>query len=411
MTPRIPIWILLTAVGAAACRPDNPSAPGTTTVRDSAGIEIVEHPAGFEAALPRWTATELVTDIGSGEGPGQELVQVRGATRLSDGRIVVADGGSSELRFYDSAGTYLLTAGRKGNGPGEFAFLAWLQRLGGDTLAVLDAQLRRVSLVAPTGIFVRSISVSRRQEQNSIDVNARLSDGRFLGTSTTFPDMRETSGPVRRDLFAVGVIAADGTGFDTVAVVPGLEMYPGIGHEGGQAFPALFDLQFGRNTLVATDGSRIYVGTNQPEGLRVYGPDGRLLRMIRSATPPEPVTMEHRQQRMRETLANFERSGGSEQLKAEWRKNGEDARYAEVFPDYERLLIGSDGTLWQERVRRAEDEGRRYVVFDSAGKAIAMVTCPDRFRPYEVGPNEIIGLWRDPDEVNHVRVYKVNGKQ
>ena len=41
-------------------------------------------------------------------------------------------------------------------------------------------------------------------------------------------------------------------------------------------------------------------------------------------------------------------------------------------------------------------------------RAIAMVRCPDRMRPYQVGPQEIIGLWRDPDDVEHVRVYKVN---
>jgi hypothetical protein len=59
----------------------------------------------------------------------------------------------------------------------------------------------------------------------------------------------------------------------------------------------------------------------------------------------------------------------------------------------------------------AEESGRppvrRYVVYDSSGTAIATVRCPDRVRPYEVGPVEILGLWRDPEEVNHVRAYKV----
>ena len=42
------------------------------------------------------------------------------ATKLSDGRIVVADRSTSELRVFDAAGTYLATWGGLGEGPGEF---------------------------------------------------------------------------------------------------------------------------------------------------------------------------------------------------------------------------------------------------------------------------------------------------
>jgi hypothetical protein len=248
-------------------------------------------------------------------------------------------------------------------------------------------------------------------ERSYVGVVASLSDGRLLGAQNRFSDMRETSGPVRRDPFAVGVIAADGTGFDTLVVAPGSDVFPAVGREGGRSFPTVHSLNFGRTLVLATDGTRIYVGTNEPAGIRVYQPNGRMIRLIRSLSPPEPVTEEHRQQRRRETLAGFERSRASEQIKAEWRQNQEGAKYAAVFPDYERLLVGTDGTLWQERARRAADEGRRYIVYDSTGKAIAAVQCPDRFRPYEVGPTEIIGLWRDSDEVHHVRVYKVTRSQ
>jgi hypothetical protein len=64
-----------------------------------------------------------------------------------------------------------------------------------------------------------------------------------------------------------------------------------------------------------------------------------------------------------------------ERQRAEWRKNEEDPVFAETFPFYERL-IGTDGSLWVECARRTEDEGCRYVVYDSS--AIATVQCPDR---------------------------------
>ncbi|HLB55397.1 MAG TPA: hypothetical protein VJK71_09845, partial [Gemmatimonadales bacterium] len=378
-------------------------------VRDTAGVEIVEHPAGFEESLPKWVvdSTPLV-DIGGREEPGHDLHRVGGAARLQDGRIVVINRGSGELRFFDSTGRYLSSAGRLGHGPGEFSdFIASVQVLPGDTLFVLDAQLRRGSFLAPSGEFVRSIPTAQRGERHWVTVSAVLRGGRLLAESREFSEMRETSGPVRRDPFAFVLMTPRDSALDTIAVVPGYEVHPGVVSEGGHEYPALRSLEFGRSTVWATDGIRIVVGTNEPDGIRIYDGGGKLLRIIRSATPPERVTEEHRKRRDQENLARIDQQTGSEQLKEEWRKNALNPRYAETFPYYERLLPGTDGALWLERVRRYNDEGRRYVVHDSAGRAIATVTCPERMRPYEVGSDLIIGLWRDPDDVQHVRVYKV----
>ncbi|HEV8600021.1 MAG TPA: 6-bladed beta-propeller [Gemmatimonadales bacterium] len=390
----------------------------SVAVRDSAGVQILEHLAGSEERLPKWMVAEApLLDIGEGDGPGQDLYQVGGAVRLGDGRIVVVNRGSNELRFFDSTGAYLFAAGRQGQGPGEFASLGTIQLLPGDSLFALDPQLRRGSLFAPTGEFVRSMTTGQRADLEAGRVQgytyaiALLDQGRLLGESRLFTEMKKTSGPVRRDTFALVFLDPDGSSADTIAVIPGGEVFPALGHEGGHSFPTIHSLEFGRQTVVAIDRERIYVGTNEPDGIRVYSSNGKLIRKIRSASPAELVTAEHRETRMREALARIDRQRGSEQVKAEWRKNQENARYAEVFPFYERLLIGTDGALWVERARRYEDEGRRFIVYDSTGRAIATVSCPERVRPYHVGPAEIIGLWRDPDEVPHVRVYKVRGER
>lgn len=364
-------------------------------------------PANGYDQLPVWSATELTLEIGGSGEPGHDLDRVRGALRLGDGRIVVAEGGSNELRFFDGSAKFLFSAGRRGNGPGEFASLSAIQRLAGDTIAALDTQLRRFSWFAPSGEFVRTVTSEARAERSYTSAIAILNDGRILGEQHAMEEYRETDGPVRRAPFAYGVMGADGVRFDTVAVAPGPEMYPGVGSEGGQTFPSLFGLQFGRESVVATDGNRIFVGTNEPGGVGVYRTDGTRMGTIRIITSPEPVTEVHRNQRIKETFARFDQARVSDQVKAEWRKNAEKARFAEVFPDYERLLVGTDGTLWQEQPRRFEDEGRRFVVYDSTGAAVARVNCPDRFRPWQVGPAEIVGVWRDPDEVPRVRVYKV----
>lgn len=377
-------------------------------MRDSAGVQIVEHAADLPASLPEWPVdTVPMVDIGGGDDPEQDLDNVRGATRLGDGRIVVANTGSGELRIYDGKGKWLRNLGRKGEGPGEFGWLDEVWVLPGDTIAALDGRYSRISLFLPSGEFLTSSAGRISLQHGSVQAAYRMRDGRLLGQEIIWGEMKETSGPVRRTPQAILLITPGSGRLDTIAVVPGMEMYPALGREGGQDFPTIKDVEFGRQTVYTTDGSRIYLGTNDSPEIRVYEADGRVIRLIRSATPAEVVTAEHRAQREKETSAFLDRQRASEQLKAEWRKNREGARYAEVFPYYERLMVASDGGLWAERARRTQDEGRRYIVFDSAGRAVASVHSPDRVRPYYVGPEVIIGLWRDADEVNHIRVYSV----
>jgi hypothetical protein len=377
-------------------------------VRDSGGVEIVAYPAGYEAELPVWVVVaEPLVDIGGREEPGHDLHQVGGAARLGDGKIVVVNRGSTELRVFDSTGAFLHAIGRRGAGPGEFSSLGTLQRLPGDSLLIFDLSLQRASLFSPSGQFVRSASSMARAERRYVQAVARLSDGRYLGVDNRIRDMRETSGPVRRDPMALVVVDDKSAIQDTLVVIPGYSAYPAVMREAGRDFPSMKELEFGPTSVYVAHGNRIFVGTNEPGGIRVYDADGMLRRIIRSGTPPEVVTAAHREQRMKDKLAGVERQQAPEQYKAEWRKNAEDARFAEVFPYYERFLVGTDGSLWVELPRRAESEGRRYVVYDSAGRGLATVRSVDRVRPYDVGPDFVLGLWRDPDEVNHVRMYRV----
>jgi len=121
---------------AIACAGDSAPSESTTTIRDSTGITIVENSA------PKWTETDAWTlgptptlRIGGLDGaPEYELFRVAGARRLDDGRIVIANSGTHELRFYDADGTYLQSVGREGDGPGEFRRLRLITAYGSDHL-------------------------------------------------------------------------------------------------------------------------------------------------------------------------------------------------------------------------------------------------------------------------------------
>ena len=109
-------------------------------------------------------AKPVVTISTASSPAGQELTGVLSARRLADGRIVVANSGTSALLVFDTAGALIQALGRKGEGPGEFTGSLHLFRSAGDSLAVYDGgnlrwtfydaalQVGRTALAAEAGI-------------------------------------------------------------------------------------------------------------------------------------------------------------------------------------------------------------------------------------------------------------------
>jgi hypothetical protein len=408
-------WTWLIVFGAlVGCGGGDAGDADGLVVRDSAGVEIVEHSAAYIAALPVWTVEgEPVLDLGGGDHPAEEFTSIRGAIRFSDGRVLLAEGGSNELRLFGPDGAYLATWARRGQGPGEFSSISSPVLTDGDTVLVADGGARRTARFGPDGRFLDQILHPQSSDAASyINLIRPWHNGRLLmELRTRFTPPTSPTGPIRRDSFALGFMPVGGGAFDTALVVPAYESFPGEFSEGGQSFLSYGALTFGKDTRLGYDGRRLFVGTNATHEFRLHE-DGDLRRIIRDATPAEPVTEEHRAQYLREREASFQRSNVSEEIRNVWRANlTRNARFADVFPYHDRLMIGDDGSLWVERWRRYEDEGRRFVIYDTAGRAIARANFPERVRPLQVGPDYLVGMWRDPDDVPYLRVWRVTQRE
>lgn len=96
-----------------ACQPDDPAAAGPgSAIRDSAGIRIVENPRPPDGSRLDWRIGPDPT-VSIGEVDGEEAYMLQGArdaTRLSDGRIVVADVLAQELRVFNARGIHTAAA-------------------------------------------------------------------------------------------------------------------------------------------------------------------------------------------------------------------------------------------------------------------------------------------------------------
>jgi hypothetical protein len=172
----------------AACAPDSAADSGSFVARDSAGIVIVENSAPPTEA--RWSVpSEPELSLGVVEGEASlQFDEVRGVVRFDDGRIVVADGGSRQVRFFDPAGGFLRLAGGPGSGPGEFESITTVFRSAGDTLHVYDQVLRRVTVFDPGGQLARTTPVESPEGAFfGPRVEGVFDDGSYLlGTSPAF---------------------------------------------------------------------------------------------------------------------------------------------------------------------------------------------------------------------------------
>ena len=140
------IALAFIALGAAACQQDEPSEGGSgTQPSDSAGIRIVENPPPAGGSRLGWrVGPGPAVSIGAVEGEVPYLfASAADATNLRDGRIVVVDRGSDELRVFDALGTHLATWGGRGEGPGEFIDLHHVDRWPGDSIRAVPATASR----------------------------------------------------------------------------------------------------------------------------------------------------------------------------------------------------------------------------------------------------------------------------
>lgn len=119
---------------------------------------------GSTALLWSVAADPQVTISNDSVPTGQELSGVLSARRLANGRILVANSGSSALLLFDGTGRFLRAIGRKGEGPGEYSGSMHIFGATGDSLAVFDGgnlrwtfydsalSLGRTALAAESGI-------------------------------------------------------------------------------------------------------------------------------------------------------------------------------------------------------------------------------------------------------------------
>lgn len=395
--------VLFTALAVAAC--DRPGGAGAGfEVRDSAGVIITQNTAPAWPQDEGWRLSDAPSlDIGVLAGtPEEQLYQVRGAVRLVDGRIVVANAGSSELRFYSRDGAHLASVGRQGAGPGEFQAMGAVYRLGLDSLMVWDNGTLRVSVLDTAGSYVRAFQLGRPLEDTPgwLSVLVGLfGDGTLLANAFNVVTCADVQEGVCRDPRVYLRYDRDGVLLDSLGRFPGTERFvTGAGDSRG-----VTALAFGRTPDIAPHGESFYYGSGEAYEVGYYGLDGALRRLIRKTQPAVPVTesdIDRYEQRVREIAPEFGPA---------WMQHVDgmlrEMPYPETMPAYSGLEVDAEGNLWVREYGTSGAPTQRWSVFEADGRLLGAVAMPAEFSVYEIGADYVLGRWTDELDVEHVQLY------
>lgn len=388
--------IAVAAGGCGAAGDEN-----ATVIRDSAGIAIVEHAPGSPA--PAWSLGEPALALGSaGADEAYELFQPLHALRLEDGRVVVANHGTEELRFFAPDGTHLRTVGRKGGGPGEFRDLWGLARLPGDSLAAWDWTARRLTIYDEHGEFARIVT-----PVGDFGFAPRLL-GTLDRTFVVIPGFNPgaifaSGGGLRRDAAVLlRFDADDGALADSLGPHPTGERYVRMGD--GQFWMAPVQLGQAEHIRVGPDG--VVVGDDRTGEIRAHDAAGRLVRIIRAGEPGRPVTSAHLARYRERHLADADQDRLEEN-----RRRLDETPAAQTLPAFTDLFVDRLGRFWVEHFDGDYDGPDRWTVLDPEGRPLGALELPPRMRPLDAGEDYLLAYWKDDLDVEHVRLHPIHTRE
>lgn len=363
--------LLVLAASLAACAPDSDAAPA---------VEAAER-ARWDPGREWSLGARRQLEIGS-EMREYQFAGVQGAVRLADGRIVIGDAGSSEVRLYDPEGRFLSAAGRPGGGPEEFRRIDKLVRASGDSVLVFDGGSGRLSLLGPGGTFVRSVTPAAATPGASF-AGALENGSCVFGVPVPLPPREGVS----RDSLVYLLVAPDGSTVDTLTVAPGGEQFQRVD---GRRVSRMTN-PFGPMPAASAGGDRIFVGATDRYEIRQFGPDGTPTRVLRRKVDPQPFTEAHfrrvadRVPQMASALAEIPRPSR--------------------VPAYASLLVDRESNLWVQDYPSPGAASASWTVFGPEGAMLGQVAMPAAFRPTDIGADYVLGVWRDELDVERIRMY------
>lgn len=386
---------------SVACGPAPDTVEWAGTVRDSAGVAIVENTLpGLWSDSDGWTLVEELRIGGIGGDLPYQFGQVGTIAVDSEGHIFVSDGQAQEVRVFSADGRHLRTMGRPGSGPGELGLGASVVLLTkGDTLLVPDARNRRINRFSPEGESLGSVPLEP-EKGRPLRYNLTSTGG----MTVQLRPVSLPNGSQAETMDAVVVIEPSGLFGDTLLRLPtgGLFQGPGIHYFTPEPI------------WEVTDSLTVLYGMNSEYRIGFYDGQGSLRRVVGMPSEPQPIT----DRDIRAFFAYLDRAWLDAGVPpSRLSANHANVHFAEFLPVFSTFHTGYLGSLWVQPVQApgllsdeeielynfVEDFGASdWDVFDSEGRFLGEVRMPSRFSPRIFIGDRIYGVARDDLDVQYV---------
>lgn len=399
---------LMSILGVLLCGAPQASQAQLYEVRDSAGVEIII--SGPGGSTSRWAlSADPVVTIGQMDGPEAYLfTDVWDALKASDGRLVVVDAGTYDIRVFDETGRHLVTFGQRGSGPEEFGGPPWLSLTRGDTLVVWDPGHYRLSQYSLGGQLLEQTTIASwiaelgiRPFPNGL-VWQTASNGSLLWTGPARAGRRtEGLADTFSDVVLLDAWSEESHHFGRHLSGQTYWMRDGSGFRGLGSWSA-------PSAAVALDAApeRVAIGDPELAEVRTYDGSGALMRVLKVQVPRTPITgdmVEARRQELPEIADRLRTSLRSLQ------RAFDEMPVPDSLPAIARLAWDTSHNLWVGQRHSDRWSVPEYNVFDSDGHWLASVQIPDGVRRLiSAGDDYILAAGIGQYDVQFLQVYRIH---
>lgn len=436
---RSTVGLLFLALLLPGCSADGPggtsvSTASGVTVRDSAGIRVVENHDSAWTEETRWRlADEPDFVIGSFDGsvPGTDFGDVVQARAMGEG-VVVTDVTTPGFRIFDGTGAFVEQLGRRGDGPTELQYAIEWDVLGEDTIVVwaltktivFDRSSGEAASYAPGEPPVEADTFEGLGAAFGWMVRGWFEDGSYVMLNN--PDPRGADPGFTEVRHKIEWMRPEGEYAGPLGAVTMQRLYT---TPDGDLVPIPFQ------TLgqIATGGMHLWhaFADSLFEVRRISTETGGIDRLLRLSVPPTEVdeamterlrAFEDRQmEQLREQMGDQfsdEMLEEMERSMAEMRASQPDARFAPLIVGLRPLPSGHllvDLPDWEWRFglnqlmigQIPSDARARFAVFDPDGRWLGTLEAPAGLAVTDVTDAHVVGYRKDEFDVPYVERWRI----
>ncbi len=279
-----------------------------------------------------------------------------------EGNIYVNDRDRQKIQKFDAQGQYLLTIGRKGRGPGEFAN-AWNPEFDKDgNLYVFDQSNRRISFFTTDGEYLKQISFPQGMSIHYINSNGLYFSYRskILSDSDVF-SYTYTYGLFDKDLNLLAEVYSRIT--ERKRDMRSRAHYHANNFSDEAYAPQL--------TFLMSQSGFIFLGYPEKYEIKIFSPEGKLVKILEREYDPIKVGKKHK-----EIFINYLEDEYYIFMQVDESLKKDIAgliRYPKYLPAYQTFTLMENGWLFVV-VDSGEEEAKLIDIFNQDGRYISQFT-------------------------------------